>query len=185
MESVHRSRTHRALTDALTSAEKIPLKSKRQGKIFPWAPTFVPNRCLPLQGQARPAVMDLLDDSDYNAIRCWGGSVYTRDDYLYTRCDELGILIWQDFMVACLPSDRRRFAVLSVTRRKPLSAGCGFHATLCFGPVITKVRSVYSVRRLSQGTGARGRITRQVLQGFNRCRRPHPPLPSSSPYVGP
>ena len=41
--------------------------------------------------------MDLLDDSGCNAIRCWGGGVY-EDDYLYTRCDELGILIWQDFM---------------------------------------------------------------------------------------
>ncbi len=38
-------------------------------------------------------------EANFNMIRVWGGGIY-ENDLFYEICDELGIMIWQDFMFA-------------------------------------------------------------------------------------
>ncbi|MEU0091012.1 glycoside hydrolase family 2 TIM barrel-domain containing protein [Kribbella sp. NPDC006257] len=51
----------------------------------------------------RDRLADRLDQAvaaQMNLVRIWGGGIYESEDF-YSLCDERGILVWQDFLLAC------------------------------------------------------------------------------------
>lgn len=74
---------------------------------------WIPADAIP--SRVTPAVIrDLLESAkaaNMNMLRIWGGGQY-EPDYFYELCDELGILLWHDFMFSCMsyPSDREFLA---------------------------------------------------------------------------
>ena len=70
---------------------------------------WIPNDAIPSR-ITREAVGDILQSAravNMNMLRVWGGGQY-EPDFFYELCDELGLLIWHDFMFSCMPypSDR-------------------------------------------------------------------------------
>jgi beta-mannosidase len=53
-----------------------------------------PNRVTPADYRR---ILESARDANMNMIRHWGGGYYETDEF-YSICDELGIMVWQDFM---------------------------------------------------------------------------------------
>lgn len=71
-------------------------------KIFAMGADYIPEDNL-LSRLSEQRTRKLLEDAvwaNYNCIRVWGGGYYP-DDYFFDLCDELGLVVWQDFMYAC------------------------------------------------------------------------------------
>lgn len=63
-----------------------------------WIPDdCFPHRVTPERYRQR---IDQAAEANMNMLRVWGGGIY-EDHSFYEYCDEVGMLVWQDFLLAC------------------------------------------------------------------------------------
>ena len=113
-------------------------------------------------------------------IRCWGGNVY-EDHAFFDLCDRNGIMVWQDFAMACAayPQDKA-FCDKIEAEAEAVVRKLRQHASLVLWSGDNECDQI----ALGQGLDPwQNRITRKVLpQAVYRCDPYRPYLPSS-PYM--
>ncbi len=93
---------------------KFPLESPEEVEVRPfrlevngqplfmkgvnWQPAdnFLPN----VTNEKYEVLLRRVREANLNLVRIWGGGV-PEDDFFYDLCDQLGIVVWQDFLFAC------------------------------------------------------------------------------------
>ncbi len=75
-------------------------------KLFAMGADYIPEDHLlgRVNEQTTRALLEKCVFANFNMIRVWGGGYYP-DDWFFDICDELGIMVWQDFMFACAAYD--------------------------------------------------------------------------------
>ena len=72
-------------------------------KIFSMGANYIPqdNLLSRIDPQRTEALIKTAVDANFNTIRIWGGGYYPEDEF-FDICDRYGLLVWQDFMIACI-----------------------------------------------------------------------------------
>jgi beta-mannosidase len=60
-------------------------------------------------------LLTMAADANMNMLRVWGGGFYEGDTF-FSLCDELGLMVWQDFMFACAMYPERPEFLANVRR---------------------------------------------------------------------
>ncbi len=71
-------------------------------KIFTMGANYIPqdNLLSRISPRKTKELIKKAVDANFNCLRIWGGGYYPEDEF-YDICDEYGLLVWQDCMVAC------------------------------------------------------------------------------------
>ncbi len=71
-------------------------------KIFSMGANYIPqdNLLSRINPKRTEDLIKTAIDANFNTLRVWGGGYYPEDEF-YEICDKYGIMVWQDFMVAC------------------------------------------------------------------------------------
>ena len=111
-----------------------------------------------------------------NMLRVWGGGIY-ESPHFYSECDRLGVLIWQDFMMACgwYPQTDAMAAALDAEARQ-IVRDLRHHPSLAVWAGDNECDAFEPER------APKNRLTRVVLKQV--CEELHPQIPylPSSPY---
>lgn len=126
-----------------------------------------------------PLALALLGESGCNAVRLWGGNVYP-DEEFYDYCDQNGIVVWQDFAMACAtyPQDTR-FCNMITDEVRSVVKKFRSHASLMLWSGDNEVDTMH----MSHRDPNKNAITREVIPAVLEMEDPLRIYLPSSPYV--
>lgn len=128
-----------------------------------------------------PRMLALAEECGCNMIRCWGGSVYEPAAF-FDLCDERGLLVWQDFAMACAvyPQDDAFARVIDDEARKVIRRLRRHASLVCWSGDNECDRACDWYRR---GLADKNRLTREVLPRALADEDPSRPYLPSSPWI--
>ena len=161
-------------------------------RIFAKGASWVP--CDAFESRQTPArYRDLLQSAvaaNMNMIRVWGGGQYEREVF-YEICDELGLLVWQDFMFCCAvyPAspeflaavrDEAEHQVRRLQSHPSLALWCGDNE--CLGILGTSGPAGNPGYTLA-GYGRRRRVLADAVATYDPTREFWPGSPLADPHT--
>ena len=124
--------------------------------------------------------MELVSDIGCNILRVWGGGVYEQDEF-YDYCDRHGILVWQDFMMACqaVPMDDATMANLEQEFRWVIRT-LRHHPSIALWAGDNEIDEAMAFNSVNPEMND---ITRKLLPKLVQRLDPDRPYLPSSPYL--
>ena len=126
--------------------------------------------------------IELFLDTGCNMLRCWGGNVY-EDHEFFELCDKHGIMVWQDFSLACAfyPREEEFYEKM---RREASSVirKLRCHPSIVLWAGDNECDYYYLDNKMDPNLN---HLTRTVLKTVSENEDPARPYIPSSPYVTP
>ena len=129
-------------------------------------------------------MLEMVCDVNCNTIRCWGGNVY-EDHSFFDRCDEYGIMVWQDFAMGCgIYPQNDEFAVKIETETRHVVRKLRQHPSLIIWSGdnecdIAAYENWFGIKK----NPAENRLTRSVIPAVLQAEDFTRPYLPSSPYI--
>ena len=125
-------------------------------------------------------ILEMVRDLGCNMIRCWGGGVY-EDEFFYDFCDKNGILVWQDFMLACtIPPHDEAFAECIRKEVTQVVTRLRKHPSIALWSGDNECDVMSTWYDIAPNTNT---ITRRVIPELLQMLDPLRPYLPSSPYI--
>lgn len=124
--------------------------------------------------------LELVSDIGCNILRCWGGNVY-EDHKFFDFCDRQGIMVWQDFAMACnsYPQNDKFYKKIEA-ESKSVIREYRQHPSIILWSGDNEIDFMHAVFGVDPSMN---RITREVLPRVVFANDSNRPYLASSPYI--
>lgn len=170
---------------------KMELGEKGQFKVFCngkfilcKGSNWVPASALHAQDASRyDKMLALFKEMGCNIVRCWGGNV-VEDHHFFDLCDELGLLVWQDFTMACATYPQERwFFDLIEKEAATIVKRYRNHPSILLWAGDNEVDERICGLGYADAANERNDVTRDILPRVIRNHDPYRKFLPSSPFI--